>query len=197
MRILISAFLFGAVVGVGCGRPHSHIVSTTFSGATALSDTTNKALTTYTWLTTNKIVMTTDGRLITNRFPVTNTLVMRSPVKDVSTNNGVILTRTTIASSENPASDYDSVHNGEKAQATFSGGDGSTVKDAVVITASSEEKGYRAAYIWLHEHYPGSSLQKDGSDYDNSGRCYDEITITTTDGKSRTVIFETTSFFGL
>src|SRR5262245_60676581 len=77
-------------------------------------------------------------------------------VKDVSTNKGVILTRTAIRSSSDPASDYNSVHDGEKAQATFSGGDGSSIKDAVVITASSEATGDRAAYIWLHEHYPGS-----------------------------------------
>lgn len=200
MRILISAFLLNALVGVGYGRPHSHvathIVSTTFSsGSTDFSATTNGALTTYTWLTTNEIVTTTDGRLITNRYAVTNTLVWTSPVKDVSTNNGVVLTRTAIAPYGNSASDYDSVHNGEKAQATFSGGDGSTVKDAVVIAASSEEKGYRAADIWLHEHYPGSHLQDEGTDFDDSGRQFVEIKIVAADGKSHTVIFETTSFY--
>jgi hypothetical protein len=111
-----------------------------------------------------------------------------------SSSNGV--TRTSIASGPNPASDYDSVHDGEKAQATFSGGAGSSIKDAVVITASSEETGNRAAYIWLHEHYPGSRLQDEGFDYDDSGRYYSEIKIVTPDGKSRTVFFETTSFWG-
>ena len=113
-----------------------------------------------------------------------------------SSSNGSTLTRTDIASGPDPASDYDSVHAGEKAQATFSGGDGSSVKDAVVITASSEETGNRAAYIWLHEHYPGSRLQHEGLDYDDGGRYYNEIKIVTADGKSRTVFFETTSFFG-
>jgi hypothetical protein len=116
-------------------------------------------------------------------------------VKDISTNNGVILTRTAIASGPNPAAEYDSVRDGEKAQATFSGGDGSSIKNAVVITASNEEAGNRAAYIWLHEHYPGSRLQKEGSDYDDSARYYSEIEIVTSDGKSRTVFFETTSFW--
>ena len=116
-------------------------------------------------------------------------------VKD-SSSDGSGLTRTGIASSSDPASDYDSVHDGEKAQATFSGGDGSSIKNAVVITASSEQTGNRAAYIWLHEHYLGSRLQDEGSDYDNGGRYYNEIKIVTADGKSRTVFFETTSFFG-
>jgi hypothetical protein len=117
-------------------------------------------------------------------------------VKDVSTNKGVVLTRTAIASSSDPASDYDSVQAGEKAQATFSGGDGSSIKDAVVITASSEATGDRAAYIWLHGHYPGSHLQDEGLDYDDTARYYSEIKIVTSDGKSRTVFFETTSFWG-
>jgi len=114
--------------------------------------------------------------------------------KEAVKKNG--LTRTRIASSPDPASVYDSVRDGEKAQAKFSGGDGSSIKDAVVITASSEQTGYRAAYIWLHEHYPGSRLQDEGSDYDDSGRYYSEIKIVTSDGKSRTVFFETTSFYG-
>ena len=117
-------------------------------------------------------------------------------VKDVSTNNGVVLTRTAIASGPDPASDYDSVHDDEKTQATFSGGDGSSIKDAVVITASSEETGDRAAYIWLHEHYPGSRLQNEGLDYDDSARYYTEIKIVTADDKSCPVFFETTSFYG-
>jgi len=117
-------------------------------------------------------------------------------MKKDSSSDGSTLTRTDIASSPDPASDYDSVQDGEKAQATFSGGDGSSVKDAVVITASSEKAGNRAAYIWLHEHYPGSRLQEERFNYDDGGRYYNEIKIVTADGKSRTVFFETTAFFG-
>jgi hypothetical protein len=197
MRILISAFLFGALIGVGCGRSHSHVVSMTFSsGATDFRATTNGALTTSTWLTTNTFVMMTDGRLVTNRFAVTNILVTKSPMEDVSTNDGIVLTRTDIGYGSDPASDYDSVHDGEKTQATFSAGEGSTVKDAVVITATNEDIGIRAAYIWSHTHYPGSHLQDEGSDYDDSGTQFLEIKIVTADGKSRTVFFDITSFYG-
>jgi|SRR5580698_5004940 hypothetical protein len=126
----------------------------------------------------------------------TDTFGGQQIVKEVSTNKGVVLTRTAIASGPDPASDYDSVHDGEKAQATFSGGSGSSIKDAVVITATNEVTGYRAAYIWLHENYPGSHLQDEGTDSDDSGRFYNEEKIVTADGKSLTVFFETTSFYG-
>lgn len=126
----------------------------------------------------------------------TETVGGQKIVKDVSTNGGIVLSRTAVAFSSDPASDYDSIRDGEKAEATFSGGNGSSIKDAVVITASSEKKGYRAAYIWLHDHFPGSRFQSEGFDYDNTADYYAEIKIVTADGKSRTVFFDTTSFFG-
>src|SRR4051812_47122431 len=82
--------------------------------------------------------------------PPTNSDQKILVVNDVSTNTGVVLARTDISSSSDPASDYNSVHVGEKAHATFSEGDGSSIKDAVVVTADSEATGNRAAYIWLH-----------------------------------------------
>ena len=154
MRLLISVFLFVALLAAGCGHSSSPITTGTNGG--------------------QKIKV----------------------VKDISTNNGVVLTRTVIATGPDPASDYDSVHDGEKAQATFSGGSGLSIKDAVVIIATNEMTGYRAAYIWLHEHYPGSHLRNEGSDYDGTGRFWNEEKINTADGKSLTVFFEVTSFYG-
>ena len=90
----------------------------------------------------------------------------------------------------------DSVPDGERAQATFSGGDGSTAKQAVVITdASGEKTGIRAEYVWLHEHYPGYRLQTQilrNIDY----KAYDEMRIIGADAKPYTVFFDITSFFG-
>src|SRR5882762_8907074 len=91
---------------------------------------------------------------------------------------------------------YDTVPDGEKAQAVFSGGDGSSIKQAVIISDTASEKtGVRAEYVWLHEHYPGYRLRGQGLRHDK-GRSYDEMRIVTADGKSRTVFFDITSFFG-
>src|ERR1035438_2241170 len=91
---------------------------------------------------------------------------------------------------------YDTVPDGEKAQATFSGGDGSSLKQAVVITdATGEKTGVRAEYVWLHEHYPGYRLR--GQILRNEGgRAFDEMRIVSADGKSHTIFFDITSFFG-
>jgi hypothetical protein len=94
------------------------------------------------------------------------------------------------------SSGYDTVPDGEKAQAAFSGGDGSSMKQAVIITDTASEKtGVRAEYVWLHEHYPGYRLRGQGLRHDG-GRSYDEMRITTADGKLRTIFFDITSFFG-
>jgi hypothetical protein len=90
----------------------------------------------------------------------------------------------------------DSVQDNEKAQATFSGGDGSTVKQAVIITdARGEKTGVRAEYIWLHEHYPGHVLQGQFLRIID-GKAYDEMRIVSADGHPHIIFFDITSFFG-
>jgi len=92
--------------------------------------------------------------------------------------------------------DYDHVPDGEKAQATFSGGDGSSIERAVIITETASEKtGILAEYVWLHEHYPGYRLR--GQMLRNAGgRAFDEMRIVSADGKSHAIFFDITSFFG-
>jgi hypothetical protein len=91
---------------------------------------------------------------------------------------------------------YDTVPDGEKAQAAFSGGDGSSIKQAVIITeATGEKTGVRAEYVWLHQHYPGYRLRDQGLRHEG-GKSYDEMRIVTADGKSHTVVFDVSSFFG-
>ena len=131
-----------------------------------------------------------------SRSPVASPAIEVQKVKQDSSSDGSTLTRTDIASGPDRAFEYASVQDGEKARAVFSGGDGSSVKNAVVITASGEEAGNRATDVWLHEHYPGSRFQEEHFTYDDGGRYYNEIKILTTNGMSRTVFFETTSFFG-
>lgn len=90
----------------------------------------------------------------------------------------------------------DSVRDGEKPQATFSGGDGSSAKQAVIIMdASGEKTGIRAEYIWLHENYPGYRLQKQTL-RDINNKTYDEMSIVSADDRPYTIFFDITSFFG-
>jgi len=131
-----------------------------------------------------------------SRSPVASPVIEVQKTKQDSSSDGSTLTRTDIASGPDRASEYASVQNGEKARAVFSGGDGSSIRNAVVITAGSEDAGNRAADIWLHEHYPGSRFQEEHFTYDDGGRYYNEIKILTANGTSHTVFFETTSFFG-
>jgi hypothetical protein len=93
------------------------------------------------------------------------------------------------------AGGYDSVPDGEKAQATFSGGDGSSIQQAVIIGDATEKTGVRAEYIWLHERYPGYRLRFQGLRHE-AGRVYDEMMIVAADGKSHTIFFDITPFFG-
>jgi hypothetical protein len=127
--------------------------------------------------------------------PVASDVAGGQKIAKDSSSDGSGLTRTGIGYSPDPGSSYNSVHDGEKAQATFSGGDGSSIKNAVVINASGEEPGIRAAYIWSHEHYPHSRLLHEGVDNDGD-RFYFEMNIVTSEGKPHTNFFEITSCFG-
>ena len=78
---------------------------------------------------------------------------------------------------------------------TYSGGDGSTIGKAVLIRATSARIGVRAEYTWLAQKYPGykrisQSLQTPG------GKPYDLIEIQTSDGRSMSVYFDISEFFG-
>lgn len=90
---------------------------------------------------------------------------------------------------------FDSIPDGEKAQATFAGGDGSSIQRAVIFDSATEKTGIRAEYIWLHEHYPGYRPRSQRLRNEN-GRLYDEMRIITSDGKSQTEFFDITLFFG-
>ena len=91
---------------------------------------------------------------------------------------------------------YDHIPDGMKAEAAFSGGDGSSIKQAVIITdATGEKTGVRAEYIWLHEHYPSYRLRLQALRSED-GKAYDMMKIITADGKPITIFFDITSFLG-
>lgn len=80
------------------------------------------------------------------------------------------------------------------AEATFSGGKGTSLKDAVIVDAAGEYEGVKAEYGWLHQNNPGckKSAQSVTSE---GGRSYDVVEIQCASEK-RTIHFDITSFFG-
>jgi hypothetical protein len=73
--------------------------------------------------------------------------------------------------------------------------DGSSVANAVVITASTEREGVSAEYHWIADRFPGYKRDKQALLHDND-RFYDEIDITTASGEPAKIYFDITNFFG-
>ncbi len=78
---------------------------------------------------------------------------------------------------------------------SYTGGDGSSLEHAIVITgAKGESDGVKAEYGWLRQHHPTYRLLRQA--VRSAGeRIYDQMDITTPEGE-KTVFFEITSFYG-
>lgn len=72
---------------------------------------------------------------------------------------------------------------------------GSSMANAVVITASNEREGVSAEYHWIANRFPGYKRDRQALLHDNS-HCYDEIDITTASGDPMKLYFDITNFFG-
>ena len=81
------------------------------------------------------------------------------------------------------------------AGATFSGGDGSSRDNAVVIDASNESEGVQAEYEWIKDHLPGAQIEST-SLIDKDGKVYDSFEVTLASGETRTLWFDITAYFG-
>jgi hypothetical protein len=79
--------------------------------------------------------------------------------------------------------------------ATYSGGDGSSLENAVVVHAPSESVGVAASYKWIRDHLPGSRVTKQGL-VTNGGRAYDSMEVVTESGEKRTIYFDISEYFG-
>ena len=78
----------------------------------------------------------------------------------------------------------------------YSGGDGSSCRQAIVIGhANYREGGLMAMSQWLEQRYPGSHPKRQSA-MNSAGRHYDVVEFTTTQGEERTVYFDTTECFG-
>ncbi len=78
---------------------------------------------------------------------------------------------------------------------SFSGGDGSSQATAIIVKAPDEMSGVHAEHAYLRQHYPGSTEGAQAVLH-SKGRDYDTVEITTADGKTKTIWFDITSYFG-
>jgi len=82
------------------------------------------------------------------------------------------------------------------AEVTYSGGDGSSMEHAVVITgATGEAEGVRSEYVWLSKQYPGYKRGVQ-SVMEKNERSFDRIEIQAANGQPVVVYFDITSFYG-
>jgi hypothetical protein len=81
------------------------------------------------------------------------------------------------------------------ARISFAGGDGSSIEKAVVIKGGTEETGVAAEYDYLAKHYTGYKVGQQSLQA-SKGRSYDVIEFTTRDGKTKTIFFDISAFFG-
>lgn len=78
---------------------------------------------------------------------------------------------------------------------SYSGGDGSSIENAVIIEASKESVGIRAEYNWIKKNHPDWQLQLQ-SLMSANGKMYDKMLYKTPQGQTSTVYFDITNFFG-
>ena len=75
----------------------------------------------------------------------------------------------------------------------FSGGDGSSFEQAIVILGATGSTGVDAEYVYLNVHFPGFALCRQRLCPHNS-RNYDVLEFMTPDGRELSVYFDITSF---
>lgn len=78
---------------------------------------------------------------------------------------------------------------------SFSGGDGSSVKKAVVIKAPTSVAGIRAEYDWIRTNHPDLQLVRQ-SVLKAGDKIYDRMDFQTLDSRRVTLYFDVTDFYG-
>ena len=78
---------------------------------------------------------------------------------------------------------------------TFAGGDGTSLDQAVIVNAPSEQVGVAAVYGWIGRHYPNSTTAGQNTVI-QKGRYFDAIDVVTGTKERRTFYFDITQFFG-
>jgi hypothetical protein len=80
-------------------------------------------------------------------------------------------------------------------EASFSGGDGSSIENAVIIKAPNNFIGVRAEYNWIRKNHPNWQLDQQ-SVLKGSGKVYDKMYFRTPDGQRTILFINVTDFYG-
>ena len=78
----------------------------------------------------------------------------------------------------------------------FAGGDGSSVEQAVVVLAQTEDEGIDLEHHWIFDHY-GRFRKIGGGLASADGKHYDVITVELGDHTEKTIFFDITGFYGV
>ena len=82
------------------------------------------------------------------------------------------------------------------APSPFAGGDGSSVEQAVVVFAGTEDEGIDLEHHWIFDHY-GRFRKIRGGLASADGKHYDVITVELADHTEKTIYFDITGFYGV
>ena len=78
----------------------------------------------------------------------------------------------------------------------FAGGDGTSVEQAVVVLAQTEDEGIDLEHHWIFDHY-GRFRKIRGGLAAADGKHYDVITVELADHSEKTIFFDITGFYGV
>lgn len=85
----------------------------------------------------------------------------------------------------------------QQADITYSGGDGTGRESAVVINgAQSTFNGIASESDWIRKNHPGWRREQQAFIKGDEGKYYDRIKYSTPDGKTETIYYDITDFFG-
>jgi hypothetical protein len=82
------------------------------------------------------------------------------------------------------------------APSPFAGGDGSSVEEAVVVLAQTEDEGIDLEHHWIFDHY-GRFRKVRGGLASADGKHFDVITVELGDHTEKTIYFDITGFYGI
>ena len=78
---------------------------------------------------------------------------------------------------------------------TYSGGDGTTFENAVVINAASDRSATRTEYAWLRDHFPGAKRTRQSLS-SRGQHVFDVVEAELIDGSTQSFYFDISATFG-